>query len=1149
MAITTRQTSLLVQQDWTKIYQTFREADFQSFDFETLRKSMIEYLRSYYPEDFNDFTESSEYVALIDLIAFLGQSLAFRTDLNARENFIDTAERRDSILKLARLLSYNPKRNIPASGLLKIDSVSTTELIFDSIGTNLNNVIVSWNDTTNDNWLEQFTAIINAVLVSTQAVGKPGASQTLNGIRTDEYSVDILNNLIPTYAFNASIAGTSFPFEIVSATSAGKNFLYETSPAPSGRFNLIYRNDNQGNESNNTGYFLYFKQGELKSLDFTIAETLPNRVVSINFDNINNTDVWLYSLNANGTPSELWTQVPAVNGINVIYNNTTERNLYSVSTRANDQIDLVFGDGSFTNIPVGKFRIYYRQSNNLSYKITPEEIANVALNIPYRGRTGRSETLTIRASLQYTVTNASARETLESIRSKAPQQYYTQNRMITGEDYNILPFTSFNNIIKAKAINRSSSGISRYLDVVDATGKYSSTNIFCQDGAIYKENYTDTLTFQFTSSTEVSFIVQNQIKPLIASLPTRHLYYDTASRIPVAGITESVNNIVAGRAYQIVTTGTTDFTSIGSLSNDVGAVFVATASGTGSGTVKRVAKWQVDNVDVGRSIGTIDSPNYTYLTQGSLLRLVAPTGKYFDAQNQLQVGSIETEYQKTTMWASIVSYPTPGSGTATLSISVPTDAIIDAVIPVLPIDWPASLSTTIKNNILSYKTFGLRYDLTTMTWAIVDEPNLSSNDFSLQWAGDTSNNSLDASWFLKLSYANQTYTVLSRGLQYLFQSDRETRFYFDPDVKVYDSKTATTRRDAIKVLRTNTQPDSASALFYSKTFRVWNKVIGADGYEDNRKILITFPDDNIDSVPDDPDLFNTLVAPTVNIENKFVFFKRVTDQYEFSRFDPINQTDIVSSYTVYDAILINIGLYPAGTVFYATSEDTFYVSDGISLTVTLDYQAKIGRSSLLFQYTHNAPNNRRIDPSPNNIIDLYLLTKTYSDDYFAYLQDTSGRLIEPTPPSNEDLKIEFGSIENLKSISDSIIYNTALFKPLFGDKADTVLRATFKVVKNPITDISDNDVKSQVIAAINDYFNINNWDFGETFYFSELSAYLHSVLAPYVSSIIIVPTNTNSKFGTLYQINAEPNEIITSAATVDNVQIISAITAGQINQQ
>ena len=123
MANTTRQTSLLVNQDWTKVYESFRNADFQSYDFQTLRKSMIDYLRINYPEDFNDFVESSEYIALIDMIAFLGQSLAFRTDLNARENFIDTAERRDSVLKLARLVSYVPKRNQTALGFLKFDSI------------------------------------------------------------------------------------------------------------------------------------------------------------------------------------------------------------------------------------------------------------------------------------------------------------------------------------------------------------------------------------------------------------------------------------------------------------------------------------------------------------------------------------------------------------------------------------------------------------------------------------------------------------------------------------------------------------------------------------------------------------------------------------------------------------------------------------------------------------------------------------------------------------------------------------------------------------------------------------------------------------------------------------------------------------------
>lgn len=1095
MAITTRQTSLLAQQDWTKIYQTFREADFQSFDFETLRKSMIEYLRTYYPEDFNDFTESSEYIALIDLIAFLGQSLAFRTDLNARENFLDTAERRDSILKLAKLISYNPKRSTASNGYLKFQNVSTTEIIYDSTGTNLSNLLVSWNDSTNENWLEQFTAVLNAALVSTQAIGKPGATKTLSGVKTDEYAIDLLNGLIPVQPYTATIAGVNMPFEIISATSAEQPYVYEKPPAPSGSFNFLYRNDNQGNGSNNTGYFFYFKQGELKNLDFTITESLPNRIVNINFDNINNTDIWLYSLNSAGSPDTLWTQVPAVNGINVIYNNTADRNLYSVSTRANDQIDLVFGDGSFTNIPVGNYRIYYRVSNNQTYKITPEEMSAVTVSIPYQGRTGRAETLSIRASLQYTVTNASARETLEDIRTKAPQQYYTQNRMVTGEDYNVLPYTTFSNILKIKAVNRSSSGISRYLDVVDSTGKYSSTNIFAQDGIIYTEDTSEIETFQFTSSSEVNYIVQNIIAPLITTIPTRHLYYKTATRY--------------------------------------------TPTGT----------WTQISASGGRSTGAFSASSFTYLTQGALVKFTAPTGKYFDAQNQLQTGTPETEYQRTTMWASIISYATPGVGNATLSTLVPTGSVITQVIPVFANAWSAALTTEIINNILSYKTFGLRYDIVNKIWAIIDAANIGSDSFSLTNAGNTSGTGLDNSWFLKFVFANQAYTVTSRGINYYFQSERETRFYYDPDVKVYDSRTATTRLDEIKVLRTNTEPDSADSLFYSQGYRIWDRVIESDGFEDNRKILVTFPDDNLDEVPDDPDLFTTLVAPTVNPENKFVYFVQAIDQYNFSKYDPVDQSLIVSSYPTESTILNNITLYPVDTIFYATDEDTFYQSNGTVLTALTNYIAKVGRQDLMFQYTHNAPNNRRIDPSPNNLIDFYILTRNYSDQYYAYITDTSNRVTEPVAPTSEELKTEFGSIENYKTISDSIIYNPATFKPLFGNKAVDALRATFKVVKNPNVNVSDNDVKSQVIAAINTYFDVANWDFGETFYFSELSAYLHSTLSPNVSSVIIVPAAELTSFGSLYQINAEANEILVSAATVDNVQIISAITAGQLNIQ
>ena len=165
MATSSRQSSIFGINDWKAIYQTFSQADLQSYDYETLRKSFIDYLRANYPETFNDYTESSEFVALLDVMAFMGQALSFRSDLNARENFIDTAERRDSVIKLANLVGYNPKRNIAGQGFLKVTSVKTTEQVKDINGLFLNNLTILWNDPSNPNWQEQFNSILNATLV------------------------------------------------------------------------------------------------------------------------------------------------------------------------------------------------------------------------------------------------------------------------------------------------------------------------------------------------------------------------------------------------------------------------------------------------------------------------------------------------------------------------------------------------------------------------------------------------------------------------------------------------------------------------------------------------------------------------------------------------------------------------------------------------------------------------------------------------------------------------------------------------------------------------------------------------------------------------------------------------------------------------
>ena len=1110
MSTTARQTNLLVQRDWTKIYQTFTNADFTSYDFETLRNTMINYLKTYYPEDYNDFIESSEYIALIDMLAFLGQSLAFRTDLNARENFIDTAQRRDSILKLARMLSYNPQRNTCASGFIKIDSIRTTEAVVDSNGINLANQVVSWNDISNDNWLEQFTAIVNATLLDNQTVGKPSNSQSIHGVQTDEYSMSLVPNVLPVVPFQSVIGGSSYRFEAVSASSAGEQYVYEVDPTTNGKFNILYKNDNNGNGSVNTGFFLFFKQGTLTTSDFNIVNAIPNNFVSINTNNINNSDQWLYSLNVNSNPSTLWAKVPAISGLNIVYNQSSQKNLYQINTRDQDQIDLVFGDGSFANIPQGKFRLYFRASNGISYTITPDDMKAITISFNYISKYNAVETVTFVASLKYTVTNATATQSLTSIKTMAPQQYYTQNRMVTAEDYNIFPLTNFNSIQKVKAINRTSSGVSLYLDSLDPTGSYSGTNLFADDGALYKELFTQTFTFDFLTSNDVYNVIYDNVIPKIVSKEMVHFYYAYYPRYTQANIT---------------------FTQLNETTSSSAGYFY--------------------NGATQQQVGPGITNNLKYVTTGALLQFTAPNGYYFDDQHNLQQGT-----GKTTMYVPVLSsynnnQPIQSNNNlVTLAASVPTGAILTSIIPPYTNSLPNNLVLQIVAQIQAYNDFGLRYDQSTMTWKLITSQNLASTSaaFSLTHAGDTAGQGLDASWLISCNYNNGLYTVTYRGLKYVFQSAGQTTFYFNPETKVYNSVTGATVTDIVKVLKINSQADSSSPIGTDYPWQIYNTITQSDGYVDPDKVLVTFPSTMMENIPDNPDYFTSIVAPSVNPTNKLVFQQSVNSGY--SNFVDMNlfNSDLVSTaYPTLSAINGNVSLFTSGQVFYAYNEGNVYVLQNGTPTITSNIIARTGRDNLYFQYKHNAPARSRIDPTPVNLIDMYVLTANYATDYIAWVQDITGTLTEPSLPTADSLELAYQGLDDYKSIGDSLIYNPAKFKPLFGPKADSTLRARFKVVPGAGTNVTDYELKTSVIAAINNYFNVNNWDFGEPFYFSELAAYLHSALAPNISSILIVPTDTSVAFGNYFQINAQPWEIITSAATVNDVDVITAITAAQLN--
>ena len=527
MATTDRQNRLLVAEDWRKIYTSFQQADFKSYDFETIRRTMVAYLRENYPDDFNDYIESSEYVALLDLIAYLAQSLSFRVDLNARENFLETAERRNSVLRLARLINYNAKRNIPATGLLKFASVATTENVTDSSGTNLANTTVVWNDGTNANYREQFINILNAANASGQTFGKPAESDTIGGIKTDIYNSSSNNTDLPIFTFRRAVSGVDRTFEIVPATIQNSESIYERTPLPGGGFSYVYRTDGAGDTSNNTGFFALFKQGSMANTEFNIANPSTNFVQALNVNNINNSDVWLYELDDFGQIENLWDKVPTTVGNNAIYNSlaTDSRNIYNVVTKNNDAVDLVFGDGNFSNIPSGSFRTYYRQSDNATYSVQPADMTGITFALGYTDKNGAPQTLTVSASLQQSIYNAAATESSDSIKQKAPQAYYSQNRMITAEDYNVVPLSASQEIIKVRSVNRTASGISRAKEIIDPTGAYSNVSVFAEDGVLYREETEPTFTLIFNNNNEILSTINNSVESKLKEATARQFFY------------------------------------------------------------------------------------------------------------------------------------------------------------------------------------------------------------------------------------------------------------------------------------------------------------------------------------------------------------------------------------------------------------------------------------------------------------------------------------------------------------------------------------------------------------------------------------------------------------------------------------------------
>ena len=88
---------------------TNRDIKYINRDFTDFRSRLIEYARTYFPNTYTDFTETSPGMMFMEQASYVGDVLSFYLDNQFQETFIQYAQQTNNVFELAYMFGYKPK--------------------------------------------------------------------------------------------------------------------------------------------------------------------------------------------------------------------------------------------------------------------------------------------------------------------------------------------------------------------------------------------------------------------------------------------------------------------------------------------------------------------------------------------------------------------------------------------------------------------------------------------------------------------------------------------------------------------------------------------------------------------------------------------------------------------------------------------------------------------------------------------------------------------------------------------------------------------------------------------------------------------------------------------------------------------------------
>lgn len=1225
-------------ESWEQVYTAFSNVNFAAFDYNTIKQSILDYIKLSFPETFNDFIESSELIAIVESFAYVAEILAYRMDVTAHENFISTAQRRDSILKLAKLISYKASRPLPARGLVKITSVSTTEPLIDSNGTNLSGRSIRWNDTANTAWKDQFILVMNRVLE--QNFGTVTASDRfqMQDVLFEIYPLNTTQGVMP---LSASVYGNSINMELVPvAQSVGDAFsgavsgIMERRPQQNSTFTILYGSDGLGDSSETTGFLCYIKQGTLTRHRASFDAITPNQVFDVPTMNVNDTDVWVNNVDpitgdvvtklsnmpyrreaVEGRYGE-WIEVDISHSQNVIFNTNPKRNKYEVETVADNRIRILFGDGEFADVPAGTFDIWVRSSLDDDVVIPQSSVVDVPMTLSYTDIYNQSQTFTFTISLIGSLQNASAAESTEHVRQTAPAVYYTQDRMVNGQDYNTY-MRQNPTILKLRAVNRTFAGDSKYITWHDSSNTYENVKMFGDDGLFY---YSDTPTVVTTPVIGTNTLISTYIEPLLTST-------DIFMQLVSAGVpSTSINRLLSFSEKARITTALVPPPNPASVD-----MYYNTFDNRWYG-IKTV-----DDVET-----TLIFGGYQIIElNGYISSLDKPLAYSLPTLSQYEAHIMGTSITGPFNYGIVVSSPPTTFGELLDLINTNATTIQHGITAE---EFNGNIRLAIAANVDESKSV-VYIDLTQQNALFT---NIVISTISAPIIGTRAEGYVYPTHFIttplisvrQISQFETSYTVTRIARRMIFESSTTSFWNTNTADRVVDYDTLRSSYDTINILQANTNANRTGILKRNWNYNILSQELvesGPDtGMADIHRISVMSIDENSDRVPDNlnvedyvtyagvadfikpklnvaitgeyttvtlpvsyivgfDDIEVVLVSGAVLSPPTFVTSPGILASTFGSQVAPTTSGWIETSDTgtpsTYGQISNTIRVYIPTVdahksvvvkvrehVYFtrmspsdvwapaeANAENmTKYVNDYISFhykvvkdlsnndtvvpytNVTTQYnfnktwRRNLGRSGLNFNWMHFSPRYQLVDPSPTNIVDIFVITRGYYISFKRWLEDPLA--LQPGEVTPLSLRNDYSKLLDNKMVSDTAILHPGKIKLIFGSKSAPALQAKFKVIRSPASVLTDNQIKNVLVATVRNFFDIATFEFGETFFFTELASAIHMDLSTDISSVVLVPTLATSQFGDMLQVAAREDEILYPDIDVEDIDIVTGFT-------